>query len=362
MKNLPMLRKSLPALVLWLFATALHAQAPGRAEEARRFASALRQEVKSPGLQAAVAVGGQVVWAEGFGEADAEGRVPVSPESRFRLGSISKLFTAAAVARLAEAGKLDLDAPVQRYVPAFPEKDHPVTPRQLAGHLAGIRHYAPPDFLRPPKRYARVADGLEIFQGDPLLFPPGSKYFYTSYGYNLLGAVVEGASGNDFWTTIDEQVLRPLHLTATGADDPERIIPGRVRFYARGADGALKNERPIDSSSKWPSAGFLSTASDLVRFASAHVADGYLKPETRALLFTSMKTSAGEETGVGLGWRIGTDAAGRRFYHHGGAIDGGRAFLLVYPEEKIAVALLANLSGARFAEGEAQKLAELFRN
>ena len=358
-----MLRKTLPALVLWLLAAALEAQAPaGRIDEARRMAEALRQEVKSPGLSVAVAVGGQVVWAEGFGEADVEARVPVSPESRFRLGSISKLFTAAAVARLVEAGKLDLDAPVQRYVPSFPEKDQPVTSRQLAGHLAGIRHYTPPDFVRPPKRYAGVVDGLEIFKDDPLLFPPGSKYFYTSYGYNLLGAVVEGASGKDFWATIDEQVLKPLQLAATGADDPERILPGRVRFYALGADGVLKNEKPIDSSYKWPSAGFLATASDLVRFASAHVADGYLKPETRQLLFTSMKTTAGEETGVGLGWRIGTDAAGRRFYHHGGAIDGGRAFLLVYPDEKIAVALLANLSGARFAEGEAQKLAELFRN
>ena len=359
-----MLRKSLPALVLWLLAAALQAQAPAasRIDEARRLAEALRQEVKSPGLQAAVAVDGKVVWAEGFGEADAEGRVPVSPESRFRLGSVSKLFTIAAVARLAEAGRLDLDAPVQRYVASFPEKDHPITARQLAGHLAGVRHYAPPDFMRPPKRYAQLVDGLEIFKDDPLLFPPGSKYFYTSYGYNLLGAVVEGASGKDFWTTIDEQVIRPLDLTATGADDPERIVPGRVRFYARDAEGNLKNERPIDSSYKWPSAGFLSSASDLVRFASAQVADGYLKPETRTLLFTSMKTSAGEETGVGLGWRIATDAAGRRFYHHGGTIDGGRAFLLIYPEEKIAVALLANLSGARFAEGEAQKLAELFRN
>jgi serine beta-lactamase-like protein LACTB len=358
-----MLRKSLPALVFWLLAAALQAQAPaGRIEEARRMAEALRQEVKSPGLSAAVAVDGKVVWAEGFGEADVEGRVAVTPESRFRLGSISKLFTVTAVARLVEAGRLDLDAPVQRYAPSFPEKDQPITPRQLAGHLAGVRHYAPPDFLRPSKRYARVVDGLEIFKDDPLLFPPGSKYFYTSYGYNLLGAVVEGASGKDFWTTIDEQVLQPLHLAASGVDDPDRILPGRVRFYARDTDGTLKNEKPIDSSSKWPSAGFLSTPSDLVRFASAQVVDGYLKPETRALLFTSMKTSAGEETGVGLGWRIGTDAAGRRFYHHGGAIDGGRAFLLIYPEEKIAVALLANLSGARFAEGEAQKLAELFRN
>jgi serine beta-lactamase-like protein LACTB, mitochondrial len=359
-------RRGLLWLVLWLLAAFLQAQAPaalsvdGRIEQARRMAGELRVQVGSPGLSAAVAVNGKVVWAEGFGEADVENRVPASPESRFRLGSISKLFTAAAVARLVEQGRLDLDAPVQRYVPSFPDKGQPLTARQLAGHLAGIRHYGPQDFLRSPKRYERVTDGFELFEDDPLVHPPGSKYLYSSYGYNLLGAVVESAAGKDFWIAIGELVLRPLGLQATGPDDPLAIADRRVRFYARDADGTLRNERAIDSSSKWPSGGFLSTAADVARLGAAHLGGGYLKPETRSLLFTSQRTTAGEETGVGIGWRIGTDAAGRTFYHHGGAIEGGRAFLLLYPQGKVAVALLANLSGARFAEAEALKLAEIF--
>lgn len=356
--------KSHRGILLLACAVLLQAQAPPASDRARAMMEELRTQTGSPGLSAAVAVDGRIVWAEGFGLADAENQVPVSPESRFRLGSISKLITAAAAAKLVESGKLDLDAPVQRYVPSFPDKGQPITPRQLAGHLAGIRHYAPQDFALPVRRYERLTEGLGIFQNDPLVHAPGSAYLYSSYGYNLLGAVVEGASGKDFAGAVDELVIQPLGLKSMALDYPERIVERRVRFYRREADGSLFNERAIDSSYKWPSAGYLSTAGDLVRFGSAHLRDGYLKPETRSLLFTpqhiSSGASAGEETGVGIGWRIGKDGAGRRILHHGGAIEGGRAFLLLYPDEKIAVAILANLSGARFAEGEAQKLAELF--
>ncbi|HEX5718650.1 MAG TPA: serine hydrolase domain-containing protein [Thermoanaerobaculia bacterium] len=354
------INKSHRGILLLACAVLLQAQAPPASEKARAMMEELRVQTGSPGLSAAVAVDGKIVWAEGFGLADAENQVPVSPESRFRLGSISKLITVAAAAKLVEAGKLDLDAPVQRYVPSFPAKEQPITPRQLAGHLAGIRHYNLQDFSLPVRRYERLTEGLGIFQNDPLVHAPGSAYLYSSYGYNLFGAVVEGAAGKDFGGAVDELVIQPLGLKSTALDYPERILERRVRFYRKEADGTLANEGAIDSSYKWPSAGFLSTASDLVRFGSAHLRDGFLKPETRSLLFTSQRTAAGEETGVGIGWRIGKDGAGRRFLHHGGAIDGGRAFLLLYPDQKIAVAILANLSGARYAEGEAQKLAELF--
>lgn len=350
----------LTALVCALLLQApLQSQAAPPAAPARAYLEELRLQVGSPGLSAAVAVNGEVVLAEGFGLADVESQVPVSPETRFRVGSISKLLTVAAVAKLVEAGKLDLDAPVQRYVPSFPEKEQPITPRQLAGHLAGIRHYTPADFGLPLRHYDRLSEGLAIFQKDPLVHAPGAAYLYSSYGYNLLGAVVEGASGRDFASAVGELVLAPLELRGTALDEPALIVERRARPYRREPDGRLANERPIDSSYKWPSGGFLSTAVDLARFGSAHLRDGYLKPETRALLFTSQSV-AGEETGVGLGWRTGKDGAGRRILHHGGSIEGGRAFLLLYPEHGVAVAILTNLSGARFAEAEAQKLAELF--
>lgn len=358
MKSVFLFQKILLALLL--VTAAAQAQPVPRAEQARKMMEELRVRVGSPGLSAAVAVGGKVVWAEGFGEADVENHGPATPESRFRLGSVSKLLTAAAVARLVDQGRLDLDAPVQRYAPAFPDKGQPLTPRQLAGHLAGIRHYAPQDFLRPPKRYQKLSDGLEIFAGDPLVHPPGTAYLYSSYGYNLLGVVVEGAAGKDFPTAMDELVVRPLGLTATGLDVPEKVVDHRARPYRRASGDVLENENPVDNSYKWPSAGFLSTATDVARFGAAQLDGDFLKPETRALLFTSQKTVDGKETKVGLGWRITTSEAGRHFYHHGGAIEGGRAFILLLPEGRVAVAILTNLTGARFAEDDALKLAELF--
>ncbi len=163
----------------------------GPIEQAGNYVRDLMKKQSLPGFSAAVAIDGKLVWTEGFGEADLESHVPVRTTTKFRLGSVSKLLTAAAVARLYEDGRLDLDLPVQRYVPSFPQKQYPITTRQLAGHLAGIRHYRDSDPLYSAKYYKTVLEGLTIFQDDPLLFEPGTKYEYSSYGYNLLSAVVE---------------------------------------------------------------------------------------------------------------------------------------------------------------------------
>ncbi len=333
-----------------------------RTETAHREAEALRVAVGSPGLSVAVAIGDEIVWAEGFGEADAENHVPVDPKTRFRVGSLSKLLTAALAARLLEEGKLDLDAPIQRYVPDFPVKDaeKPITPRLLAGHLGGIRHYLPLDFMRPAKTYLNLTGALEIFRDDPLVGPPGTKYNYSSYGYNLLGVALEGAGGAEFLGLVTRYVLEPLHLARTTADDPQALLEDRARPYLKTDGGELRNEKAIDSRFKLPSGGFLSTASDLARFAAAHAAPGFLKAETLDLMFTSQKAAAGEVTGVGLGWRIAKDPAGRRIFHHGGSIEGGRAMLVLYPDQKLAIAVLTNLSRANFAETEVGKVAEAF--
>src|SRR5438046_2248185 len=138
-----------------------------------------------PGVQVAVAIDGTLVWSEGFGYADAARRRPVMRATQFRIGSVSKPLTAAAVALLYEQGKLDLDAPIQRYVPTFPEKGYPITTRQLAGHLAGIRHYEGQEFFSN-RHYATVLDRLKILQADSLLFAPGTRFPYPRYGWHLV--------------------------------------------------------------------------------------------------------------------------------------------------------------------------------
>jgi CubicO group peptidase (beta-lactamase class C family) len=155
------------------------------------------RKLQPTGFSVAVAVNGRVVWTQGYGYADLEQKVPVTPETKFRIGSVSKSLTAAAVARLAQEGKLDVDAPVQRYVPTFPDKGVVITTREVGGHLAGIRPYNDGEF-ETCAHYANVVDALDIFKNDPLIAPPGTKFSYSSYGFNLISAVVRGAAGESF--------------------------------------------------------------------------------------------------------------------------------------------------------------------
>ena len=298
-----------------------------------------------PGVQVAVAIDGALVWSEGFGYADAARSRPVTRATQFRIGSVSKPLTAAAVAVLYEQGKLDLDAPIQRYVPTFPDKGYRITTRQLAGHLAGIRHYRDREFFLN-RHFATVRDGLAIFQDDSLLSPPGTRFSYSSYGWNLVSAVVEGATGEEFLPYISAHVFRPLGLTHTAPDRSDSVIPDRTQFYDADSTGAYHVAPAVDNSYKWAGGGFVSTAEDLVKFGSALMAPGFLRRETLDLLFTSQRTSAGEETGYGIGWFVKQDSLGHHWAFHGGSAVGGTAVLAVDRDAHLVLALLTNLSDA----------------
>jgi len=313
----------------------------------------------TPGLSLAVAVDGKIVYSEGFGFADLEERVPVWPTTKFRIGSVSKPLTAIALAQLVEAGKLDLDAPVQSYVRSFPDKGAVITTRMLAGHLGGIRHYQGDEF-KIQQHYANVLDGLKIFENDPLVSPPGTKFNYSSYGYNLLSAVVESASGENFLAYMQKHVFDAMGLVHTTADQNAQIVEQRSRFYEKEKDGTLENAPYVDNSYKWAGGGFLSTSEDLVRFGSILLQPGFLKAESLKLLFTSQKTKSGQVTGYGVGWGIAKSASGKLVYAHSGGSVGGTSQLIVYPETHVVVALITNLSGNEWKEEEVEAVAEKF--
>ena len=310
-----------------------------------------------PGLSVAVGINGRIVWAEGFGWADLEQRVPVRPWSRFRVGSVAKPMTAALLALIWQDGQVDLDAPVQHYVPSFPVKEHPITTRQLGGHLAGIRHYRGDEFLSA-SHYPTVLEGLVIFEQDPLLFAPETRYSYSSYGWNLISAVIEGASGKSFLAQMQERVFGALSMRHTAADQNRLIVLDRVRPYALNDDGHFENAPYVDNSYKWAGGGFVSTAEDLVRFGSAHLGPGFLRAETLKLLHISQQTTDGNETGYGIGWRVGQDEQGRPVVRHGGGSVGGRTALMLWPEQGLVVAMIVNLSNG--APLPAPAIAELF--
>jgi serine beta-lactamase-like protein LACTB, mitochondrial len=313
---------------------------------------------KIPGLQVAVAVDGKLVWSAGFGYADLAHHTRVTRTTMFRIGSVSKPLTSIAVAQLVVSGKLDLDAPVQRYVPSFPQKPWPVTTRELAGHLAGIRHYQGNEFLSNTA-YPSVTAGLAIFANDSLLFEPGTRFAYSSYGFNLVSAVIEGASGENFLAYMGAHVIRPLGLTHTAPDRVDSLIPDRTAFYDpdtvhRGFQVAA----PVDNSYKWGGGGFLSSAEDLVRFGSALLQPGFLPQSSLDLLFTSQKTRDGQPTGYGVGWFIATDSLGHHRVFHGGGSVGGTTAFGMDRDAHVAFALTSNLTDAPL--GPASRIVPLF--
>ena len=315
-----------------------------------------------PGLAVAVAVDGRIVYSEGFGFADLEERVPVWPTTKFRIGSVSKPLTAVALVQLVEQGKLDLDAPIQKYVPSFPDKGAPITTRMLAGHLGGIRHYKDDENLSA-KHYSNVLEGLKIFQDDPLVAPPGTKFSYSSYGFNLLSAVVQGASGQDFLSYMHEHVFEPLGLRSTVEDQPAEIIEQRARFYTQPKDQHVLNAPFVDNSYKWAGGGFLSSAEDLVRFGSALLQPGFLKRDSLQLLFTPQKTKDGQETKYGMGWFIGKSTSGQKILEHSGGSVGGTSELILYPDAHMVVAMVTNFAsdeGGRWKTVDVQEFAEGF--
>jgi serine beta-lactamase-like protein LACTB len=314
-----------------------------------------------PGLSLTVAVDGKIVYSEGFGYADLEERVPVWPTTKFRIGSISKPLTATALVQLVEAGKLDLDAPLEQYVPSFPKKGEVITTRMLAGHLAGIRHYNGDEF-NIQRHYANVLDGLKIFENDPLVSPPGTKFNYSSYGYNLLSAIVESASGENFLAYMQKHIFDAMGLVHTAADQNAQIVEQRSRFYEKEKDGTLENAPYVDNSYKWAGGGFLSTSEDLVRFGSTLLQPGFLRADSLKLLFTSQKTKSGEETAYGMGWGIRKSPSGKTVYAHSGGSIGGTSQLILYPETRVVVALVTNLSSGEWKAEEVEAVAEKFES
>ncbi|GAB3924987.1 serine hydrolase domain-containing protein [Larkinella terrae] len=327
---------------------------------AERFVDSLRTKQDIPGISVCVGTAGKILWAEGFGFADLEAQLPVTIASKFRMGSVSKSITSLAVGKLVEDGKLDLDAPVQQYVPGFPAKKYPFTPRQLATHTAGIRHYRNSDPLACPKRYANVQEGLTIFNQDSLLFKPGTAFNYSTYGYSLLSAVIEAASQTDYLSYMQQAVFTPYGMTSTGADFSDSIVTNRVRFYEHQGKNRV-NAPQVDNSYKWAGGGLLSTPMDLVKMCgSGLLRPTVLRKETVALLFTPQLLTTGKNTQYGFGWRIGIGRQGRKVVHHGGLIDGGRTFLLLYPENDLVVAITANMSGVNINQPEAEAIAGYF--
>ncbi|MGE5644693.1 MAG: serine hydrolase domain-containing protein [Acidobacteriota bacterium] len=326
-------------------------------QEIEHVVSAVMAKSGIPGLSVAIGQDLRVTWTQGFGRADVENRVPVEPETVFRIASISKSITAVAVMQLVEKGKLSLEAPIQKYVPSFPEKEWPVTARALLSHMSGIRHYNSIAEVNSTRHYTDVIEPLRIFAGEPLEFEPGTRYLYTTYGFNLLGAAVEGASGEPYLNYVREHIFAPAHMERTGPDDAVALIANRARGYRHNSAGAIENCALVDTSNKIPGGGYVSTAEDLVRFAIAVLRGDLVSAKTRERMFTAARLADGKAVPYGLGWAV-VERGGKKWVGHGGAQPGASTYLLTDPSGSVTVAVLANVEGAN-AEAIAARIAEI---
>lgn len=317
----------------------------------------LRREIGYPAVSVAVAVNGVVVWQEARGWASLERKAPATIDTPFAIGSVSKTLTAAVAMKLAERGALDLDADIRKYLPSFPQKEHAITVRQLLSHQAGIRHYnfalSPPTFSEfgATEQYDRVVDSLTVFANDPLLFKPDTNFAYSSYGFNLLSAVMEAAAGKPFLDLMQAELFAPLQLVGAGPDDKLRPVRGRASDYQNILrDGAVLPAPFTNSSGKWAGGGFRATPTDLARFGAALLRGDVVGQEMLQVMFTPRKLANGKVNpqDYALGVRVDqiTDEAfpGKtwRAVHHGGVAVGSQAMFVMMPDQNVVVALSMN--------------------
>jgi serine beta-lactamase-like protein LACTB, mitochondrial len=299
-----------------------------------------------------VGVGGEIVWAEGFGWADLDKRTPIEPGTRFRIGNASIALTSAAVGLLLEEGRLSLDDPIQRHVPEFPEKPWPVTLRQVMGHMAGVRSDGGDEGPLFSADCERPVEALPHFADRELLFEPGTEYRFSNYGWILVSGAVESAAKEPFLAFMHKEVFEPLGMHDTRNDVLGEAIQNRATpYFPRFASDPRYGPDPMRHLNYSCYAGgsvFLSTPSDLVRFGMAITSGTLLQPATVQLLQAPQRLRSGQETGYGLGWDLETVALGdkqaRVAGHDGESLGGVVASLLTFPERGIVVAVTSNIS------------------
>jgi CubicO group peptidase (beta-lactamase class C family) len=296
------------------------------------------EQRRIPGVALQVIRNGQPVKTGMYGFANLEWKLPVTPETVFEIGSLTKTFTSAGILLLAQEGRLSVDDRLAKHLPEIPAAWTNVTLRHLLTHTSGIKSYTGLDGFELTGRQTR-AQFIARLTPQPTEFEPGEKYKYSNSGYNLLGHVIESVSGTNYWAFMTRRIFRPLGMTATTDRDPRNIIPNRASGYER--TNRVHINRDYDVTDVFAAGAIVSTIGDLARWNAALDSDELLSAQSKSLMWTPGRLNDGTPITYGLGWRIET-VEGRRKVGHSGSTSGFSASLQRHPDRKLAVIVLTN--------------------
>jgi CubicO group peptidase (beta-lactamase class C family) len=321
------------------------ASSPSAQEIARKVDEYMNAAMRVSRFSGAVLLArdGRPIVSRGYGMANVEHDVPNTPQTVFRVGSVTKQFTGMAIVMLQERGKLSVNDPVCKHLPDCPQAWQPITIKHLLTHTAGIPNYTEfPDFMKTAAAETTLAELTGRFRDKPLQFALGEKYAYSNSGYYLLGLIVERASGKPYADFLRENIFAPLGMKQTGYDDPVRIIRNRAAGYARTSDG-LVNAAPISMSTAYAAGALYSTVEDLLLWDQALYTEKLVSRKSLDEAFTPFKSN------YGYGWSIGK-RFDRQVIAHGGGIFGFSSYIARYPADRVTVVVLSNVEGAPSGE------------
>jgi D-alanyl-D-alanine carboxypeptidase len=293
-----------------------------------------------PGVAVAVLRGGRIIKAEGYGVADLEHQIPVTPQTVFKIGSVSKQFIATGIMLLAQDGRLHVDDPIGKHFSGVPESWQGITVRHFLTHTSGVIREGPafdPMKIQPDSIVVRSAFS------QPLVFPVGSRYQYCNVCYFTLADIIARLSGKSWDGFLTERVFHPLGMTATRATTVRDLVPHRARGYSWGPAGYVNATEFL---AVRPSGAFLSTVLDLAKWDAALYENRMLTRATREAMWTRVRLNGGSEHGYGFGWTLDS-VDGHWRVHHGGSLPGFRAEMARFPDDSLSVIVLANADGAR---------------
>lgn len=287
-----------------------------------------------------IARDGKPIFSKGYGLANHEWGIPNSPQTVFRLGSITKQFTAAAIMLLQERGKLNVGDAACKYVTECPAAWEQITIRHLLTHTSGIPNYTSfPDFAKKAILPVSIAELLADYRAKPLDFAVGEKYSYSNSGYHLLGLIVEKASGKSYTDFLQENIFTPLGLKQTGYDSHENIIKGRADGYSRTGDGNFVNAAYMDMLIPYAAGALYSTTEDLLRWEQALYTEKLLTRKSLDEMFTPFKSN------YAYGWSV-SKRGNRNSISHGGGIYGFATHIARFPDDRVTVVVLSNVQGS----------------